>query len=616
MHATVHEHGSMDQKRLPLLLGLLLIAGTGLLYAPAIQNGFVNLDDPDYVTRNTFVKQGISRSNIAWAFGTENPGANWHPLTWISHMLDVEWYGPNPAGHHFTNVLLFSVDVFLLFLVLERATGSLLRSAAVAALFAAHPLNVESVAWIAERKSVLSIFFMLLTLLAYLWHVRKPGVGRFSLVAVCFALALMAKIMVITLPFGMLLLDYWPLGRFANAGVSGESKPFLATLRALFVEKIPLFVLSVAGGWMTLYMHHKEGALSTAMPLGWRVKNVIFSYTAYLGKIIWPSRLAVFYPHPENSLPWRVVAVAGVTLIGVTAIVVKFRKRKYLVVGWLWYLGMLFPMIGLVQSGRQGMADRYACLSLIGVFVAVVWLLGDWTARIPLHDGMSAALFVTTLLPYIFLSRTQIAYWRNSYTLFAHTLEVTRNNGIAENNFGEALVEMGDATGAVPHFENAVRLIPSLASAHYNLGISLQNENRLEDALRQYQLAINASSDHFEAAQAHNNLGVLYLDVKNLPAAKAEFSAAIALNPNEHNSYIGRGMIEQEGWDFDAAIADFSRASRITPSPLAYFWLGRALESKGEPTKAEAAYQLALQLAPGMTAAQERLATLQGRTAK
>jgi Tfp pilus assembly protein PilF/cbb3-type cytochrome oxidase subunit 3 len=616
MQSSFHEGTFTDRKRLILLLGLLLVVETVVLYVSAVRNGFVNFDDPDYVTGNPPVLHGISWPNIVWAFGADNPAANWHPLTWISHMLDVEWYGRNPTGHHFTSVLLFALDVLLLFLFLERATGQVLRSAAVAMLFAVHPLNVESVAWIAERKSVLSLLFMFMALLAYVWHTRKPGAGRFLCVVVLFALALMAKIMVITLPFGLLLLDYWPLQRFADPDVSGRPKSFLSNFRALLVEKIPLFLLSAAAAWMTLHVHRREGSLSGMMPLAWRIKNAVFSYVAYIEKIIWPSRLAVFYPHPENSLPWWKVIVAGAILAGVTAIAGKFRKKKYLLVGWLWYLGMLFPMIGLVQSGRQGMADRYACISLIGVFIAVVWLAGDWASRGQVRDGVVAALFVALLCPYSYVTRTQIGYWRDSYTLFAHALEVTSGNGIAENNFGAALVEIGEAPLALPHFEAAVRLIPGLASAHYNLGIALQGQNRLDEAARQYRLAIATSTDRFETAQAHNNLGALYLQAKNLGAAKSEFTAAIALNPGEFKSYVGRGMIEQQGWNFDAAIADFSRASEIAPSPLAYFWLGRALESKGEVRRAEEAYKRALQLAPGMTDAQARLAALRSNASK
>ena len=604
---------SAPRLRLVFLLAVLLALGTATLYAPAVRNGFINYDDPDYVTRNAHVLTGLSWTNLIWAFGTENPAANWHPLTWISHMMDISWYGSNPAGHHFTNVLIFTLDIVLLFLFLESATGHALGSAAAASLFAIHPLNVESVAWVAERKAVLCLFFLLSALWAYVRYTRGPSLGRYLCVTLLFALAMMAKIMVISLPFLLLLLDYWPLERLGDSGPSSESPPFLQTLGRLVVEKIPLILLAAAGGWMTLYVHRKEGALTTVMPFSWRLKNAVYSYVAYLGKTIWPSRLAVFYPHPENSLPWSKILLATVILAGISGIVLCFREKRYLAVGWLWYLVALAPMIGIVQSGRQGMADRYACLSLLGLVLGGVWLLGDWAARFQLSQGLKVALSVILMSPYVYLTRVQIGYWHDSYTLFTRALEVTKNNGIAENNLGIALVEMGEVPLAKGHFETAVRLIPELASAHYNLAVILQSENQPEDSARQYQLAIALSVDQIEKAQSHNNLGALFLQSRNFAAAKTEFNAAIKLNPSEQNSYIGRGMIEQQFWDFDAAVADFSRAIDIAPSPLAYFWLGKTLEGKGDYSRAEGAYLAVLRLAPGMKDAQARLEALRGR---
>jgi Tfp pilus assembly protein PilF len=604
---------SATRLRLVFLLAVLLAVGTAALYAPSVRNRFVNYDDPDYVTRNAHVLTGLSWTNLIWAFGTKNPAANWHPLTWISHMMDISWYGSNPAGHHFTNVLLFTLDIVLLFLFLESATGHALGSAAAASLFAIHPLNVESVAWVAERKAVLCLFFLLLALWAYIRYARGPSLGRYLCVALLFALAMMAKIMVISLPFLLLLLDYWPLQRLGDSGPSRESPRFLRTLGRLVVEKVPLILLAAAGGWMTLYVHRKEGALATVMPFSWRLKNTVYSYVAYLGKTIWPSRLAVFYPHPENSLRWSKILLATVILAGISGIVLRFREKRYLAVGWLWYLVALAPMIGIVQSGRQGMADRYACLSLLGLALGGVWLLGDWAARFQLSQGLKVALFVILMSPYVYLTRVQIGYWHDSYTLFTRALEVTKNNGIAENNLGIALVEMGEVPLAKGHFETAVRLIPELASAHYNLAVILQSENQPEDSARQYQLAIALSVDQIEKAQSHNNLGALFLQSRNFAAAKTEFNAAIKLNPSEQNSYIGRGMIEQQFWDFDAAVADFSRAIDIAPSPLAYFWLGKTLEGKGDYSRAEGAYLTVLRLAPGMKDAQARLEALRGR---
>jgi Tfp pilus assembly protein PilF len=601
--------------RLVLFLAILLAVGSVVLYAPALQNGFVNYDDPDYVTRNAHVLQGVSWANLKWAFGTDNPAANWHPLTWISHMLDVQLYGTNAAGHHFTNVLLQTLDVIILFLLLERATSHPLRSAAVAALFALHPLNVESVAWVTERKAVLCMFFLLLTLWAYGWYVRKPGIGRYLCALSFFALALMSKLMVVSLPFGLLLLDYWPLRRLSNVEESAKKREFPFSFLALVIEKIPFLLLAAAASWITLRLHRREGTLAAAMPFSWRLRNVLYSYGVYLGKAIWPSRLAVFYPHPENSLVWSKAIIAALILAGISGIVWRFRQRLYLPVGWLWYLGTMVPMIGIVQSGRQGMAGRFMYIPMLGLFVAIVWLLGDWASRFRLHQGIAAVSFLVLVFPYVYLTRKQISYWHDSYTLFAYTLEVTNNNGIAENNMGAALIEKGQPELAQVHFESAVRLIPELASAHYNLGVLLQSQNRMEQAAREYRLAIARSSDPIEAGQAHNNLGILYLGLRNYIAALPELNAAIALNPKEQNSYLGRGTIELESWNYAAAAADFQEAAAISPSPLACLWLGRALESQGDYPRAESAYGAALQLAPGMTEARTRLGALHGKVA-
>jgi tetratricopeptide (TPR) repeat protein len=348
------------------------------------------------------------------------------------------------------------------------------------------------------------------------------------------------------------------------------------------------------------------------MPFYWRIKNALYSYAVYLGKIIWPSRLAVFYPHPENSLRWLPVIVATLLLVGITIAVIVARRKEYLLFGWLWYLGMLFPMIGLVQSGRQGMADRYACLSLIGVAIAFVWFASEWASRTRIDPRFLGVACTALLSCYAFIAHTQIGFWRNSQTLFGHALQVTSNNGMAESNFGTALLEIGDLRGALPHLEAAVRLIPDLAVAHYDYGLALQRQGRLTEAAQQYQFAIRFSVDRFEGAQAHNNLGVVYMQSGNPDMAESEFGVALELNPNEVNSRLARGVLEQQGGQFDAALADFTRAAQTAPSPIAYFWLGRALESKGDVVQAESAYQHALQLAPNLADARARLAALQG----
>jgi len=596
--------------RLVAFLAVLLALGTAAVYAPAMRNGFVNVDDPEYVTRNSHVLAGLTWADVRWALGSSYPSSNWHPLTWISHMADVQIYGRNPAGHHFTNVLLHILGVVLLFLLIERATGRALRSAAVAALFAVQPLNVEAVAWISERKSVLCVFFFLLAIGAYGWYVKKPSAGRYLWVVLFFGLGITAKVMVIPFPFALLLLDYWPLARLPGTDAEGRARTFFVALRALVIEKIPLFVMAAAGGAITVYVHSREHALTAAMPFSWRFKNAIFSYMAYLGKAIWPVGLAPYYPHPENTLTWRIVTLAGLALAGITFLVWRFRERKYPLMGWLWYLGTMLPMIGFIQTGRQGMADRFMHIPMMGLLFALVWLIGDLAAEEHWQKEIAVAIFLVALAPFAAVTIKQIGYWHDSYTLFAHTLEVTKNNGFAENDFAVALMERGEPELAVPHFVAAVRLSPDLASPHYNLAILLQKQNRLDDAEHEYQGALALSSDQVEIVQSHNNLGILYLGEQKYAAAMTELNAAIAMDPTEQNSYIGRGTAEMQTMNVDAAIADFAKASQIAPSPLALYWLGRALESKGDTQQAARAYVAALQLAPAMAEARARLDAL------
>jgi Tfp pilus assembly protein PilF len=600
--------------RVVVILAVLLAAGTAAVYAPAMGNGFVNLDDPDYVTRNPHVLAGLTWADIRWALGSSYPSSNWHPLTWISHMADVQWYGRNPEGHHFTNVLLHILGVVLLFLLIESATGRALRSAAVAVLFAVQPLNVEAVAWISERKSVLCVFFFLFAIGAYGWYAKRPSVARYLWVVLFFGLGITAKVMVIPFPFALLLLDYWPLARLPGTDAAGKPRKFFTRLRALVVEKIPLFLMAAVGGAVTVYVHSREHALTASMPFSWRFKNAIFSYIAYLGKAIWPVGLAPYYPHPENRLTWTIVALAGLALAGIAIVVWRFRERKYMLMGWLWYLGTMLPMIGFIQTGRQGMADRFMHIPMMGLLFALVWLIADLAQEKHWQKEIVVAIFLLTLAPYAAVTIKQINYWHDSYTLFAHTLEVTKNNGFAENDFGVALMERGQPELAAPHFVAAVRLSPDLASPHYNLGVLLQKHNQLDDAEREYRAALARSSDQAEIVQSHNNLGILYLGQQKYPEAVAELNAAIVLDPNEQNSYIGRGTIEMQTMKLDAAIADFSKAAQIAPSPIAFYWLGRALETKGATQEAVRAYSAALQLAPAMAEARVRLNSLRTKS--
>jgi protein O-mannosyl-transferase len=591
------------QRTAATYLALLLFLGTLVLYYPALENGFVNYDDPDYVTSNYHVQQGLDFHSVKWAF-TSTTEANWHPLTWISHMLDVQLFGMRPAGHHGQSVFWHAVNVVLLFLLLAKATGFVGRSALVAGLFAVHPLNVESVAWVAERKTVLCTFFFLVTLGAYGWYVKRPRASRYLVVALLFAFALMAKPMAITLPFALLLLDFWPLQRFPET-----------PLPKLVLEKIPLLTLSAASAAITLYAQRTGGAIGSTelLPLTVRVKNAIYSCLIYIEKAVWPSRLAVFYPHPEGSLAlWKVMG-ATVVLIAITAVFWHCRERRYLLVGWLWFLGTMAPMIGIVQVGRQAWADRYAYLPLWGLFVIGVWLASEAATRFSLSRAAQVALAVAVLLGYSVTAHIQVGYWRDSYSLFAHSIQVTDASPIAEGNLGSALMEMGHPDLAMPHLQRAIQLMPTLATAHYNLGTLLQRQNELDRAQSEYHLALKYASDDREAAQTHNNLGVLFNQLGRRDAAVAEFTEAIALNPYEQNSLIGRGSIKHEEGKLDDALQDFTRAAQVAPSPLAFYWQGRVLEEKGQLSAAAEAYRAALKLAPNFGDTQARLSSVEKR---
>jgi Tfp pilus assembly protein PilF len=582
-----------------------------ILYYTTLNSAFLNYDDPAYVTANTHVLKGLSWSNIRWAL-TATVEANWHPLTWISHMFDVQFFGSNPSGHHIVNVLLHASNVVLLFLVLWKATANILRSAVVAAVFAVHPLNVECVAWIAERKSLLSMLFLLLSFAVYGWYAQKRSIGRYLPLFVLYGIGLAAKPMIVTLPILLLLWDYWPLDRTRS---DAEYPADRCSFTQLVGEKIPLFALSAASTWITLYAQHRGGALGSTdlLPLAWRIKNALYSYLAYVDKGLWPSGLAVFYPHPEGTLPtWKATAAALVVLV-MTALTWRYRRNhRYLFVGWLWYLIAMLPMIGIVQVGRQAMADRYAYLPFVGLFLLAVWGCAHLFTVLKLSKLAVGGIAAVVLIGLSSATFLQVRYWDDSFTLFSHAVAVTARNGVAEDNLGTALMQMGRADLAMPHFEAAVEFTPQLSTAHYNLGVLRQQQNQLAAAKYEYELALKYSADPVEIAQAHGNLGFLLMELNHLSGANEEFSAALQVNPDKQNCMVGRGIVEYRQGNLDAAARDLSRAAQLAPSAPADFWLGKVFESKGQAQAAAAAYEAALQLAPGMTEAQQRLNALRG----
>jgi tetratricopeptide (TPR) repeat protein len=454
-------------RRLPLLLGAALALLTLAAYLPALHNGFVNLDDGLYVTGNPQVQKGITRAGGAWAL-TANVANNWHPLTLLSHQLDCQLFGLNPAGHHATSLLLHLVNTLLLFAVLRGMTGAVWRSAAVAALFAVHPAHVESVAWVAERKDVLSAFFWILAMAAWTGYARRPSLGRYLLVALMMILGLMAKPMVVTLPFALLLLDVWPLDR---RGLGWQR---------LIAEKLPLLALSAAASLVTLRYQRTSLAPLDLVPWSLRLANAAVSYAAYLGKLLLPRNLAVFYPIPLAIPAWQVAAAAAL-LAALTALAVwKARRAPWLLVGWLWFLGTLVPVIGLVQVGRQAMADRYTYLPSIGLFVAVVWGIAWGIAA--LARERRAILFTAAAAAILALAAgtwMQAGYWRDSVALYRHALAATRGNYVAHVGLAKALTARRDWTGAEEQYRAALALRPGLTEARAGLAAVLRAEKEL-----------------------------------------------------------------------------------------------------------------------------------------
>ena len=535
-----------------------LVAVTLLVFGRVIRHDFINYDDPTYVTANPHVRGGLTWSNVGWAFTTRH-AANWHPLTWLSHMLDVQLFGMNPRGHHITSVLLHVANTLLLFAVLRRMTNAVWPSAFVAALFAVHPLHVESVAWVAERKDVLSTLFWMLTMWAYARYAERPGVARYGLALLFFALGLMAKPMLVTLPCVLLLLDFWPLGR-----VRPGKEDFTRTIARLCAEKLPLFALSAASCALTVWAQKAGGAVLSvdALPLPFRIGNAVLSYARYLGRTIWPADLAVFYPHPGAWPTWQLLG-AGLLMLSMTAVAVwRIRRDPYLIVGWFWYLGTLVPVIGIVQVGGQSIADRYSYVPLVGLFVMIGWAgaaLAGHFSSFKRFVAFAAGVVVAFTAAFAW---KQTRHWRNSFALFEHALRVTSDNHIAHNNLGIALAERGKLDAAILHFQELVRIKPRFASAHNNLGIALASRGRTSEAIEHFKRAVEINPSF---AEAQNNLGVALGNVGRLEEAAFHFSEAVKAAPGfaDARYHLACALLEQR--DAEAAAQHLREALRLRP---------------------------------------------------
>jgi tetratricopeptide (TPR) repeat protein len=486
-----------------LLISLLLLVATFAVYAPVNHYDFADVDDDAYITDNLHIKYGLDWDAVEWSF-TSYYVANWHPVTWLSHALDCQIAGLNPGRHHNVNVALHGLNALLLFWVLLTATGYMGRSAMVAALFALHPINVESVVWIAQRKNVLSMLFFLLALGAYRWYAMKTGLLKYLVVALCFALGLMAKPQVITLPFLLLLWDYWPLRRMfaADAALdlhSGVSSPPAPPRKFLWLilEKLPLLALSAGSAVVTIKAQRAGGAMNPLnnFPLSARIGNAIVSYARYVGKAFWPVRLSALYPYPRDGASASSLLFSCVLLLGITAIVIGARRRRWPFVGWLWFLGTLVPMIGVIQVGDQSMADRYAYLPFIGLFLVICWGVPELVfanVKSPRAKKLwlsAAALTVAVALAV--LTHHQVRYWRSSVELWSHTTQVTSDNDAAETYLGQALVRAGRSQAAIPHFERAISIAPAAPKAYMFLGYAEQQVGQPQKAIEYYQRALD-----------------------------------------------------------------------------------------------------------------------------
>ncbi len=658
----------------PAFLSLWLALATLAVYWPVRHHDFVNYDDADYVSANSHVQSGLSWANVAWAFTTGH-ASNWHPLTWLSHMLDYQLFGNSPGRFHLVNLAFHIANTLLVFLVLRRLTGAMWRSALVAALFALHPVHVESVAWISERKDVLSALFLLLTIWAYAEYAKRRGVGRqeagegrpkaeirrpkegrnpkaegrrasvkaneaadhasrithhaspfdspllyYVLALGLFALGLMSKPMLVTMPFVLLLLDYWPLQRLRLSTLNSQ----LSTV----LEKLPFLALSLGSCIVTFVVQRKGGAVSTSLTLWERLANALVCYVRYLGKMLWPENLSVLYPHPGHWPMWRVAACAALLLLLTAAVVLGARRRPFLAMGWFWFLGTLVPVIGLVQVGIQSMADRYSYVPLIGLFILVAWGVSEaipprsWRAPV-LAVGAGLVLSACAILTF-----RQVQYWRDSEALFTHAVQVTEKNYLAYNNLGYYLSGKGNVDGAmenyrkslainpnyedalnnlgyafagrkqyleaIPLYERALRVRPEHPEVHNNLGNALSEIGRVDEAIAHYLVTLRQKPEH---ADAHNNYGIALAMKGQLKEAISHFHAAIRYKPSYASAHSNLGNALAVQHQFSEAIGEFQESLRLNPEDAqAHNNLANVLAEQGHLEQAVPHYQKALAL--------------------
>lgn len=587
------------------LICFVLASITLAVYSRSLFNDFVEYDDGVYITQNQHIREGLSVTTVRWALTTFDTG-NWHPLTWMSHALDVQIFGLNPAGHHFASIALQALNAILLFLLLWRATGSRARSLIVALLFTVHPLNVESVAWAAERKTLLSTLFLFLSVGAYGWYVRRPSFGRYASLLACFAIGLMAKPMIVTLPCVLLLMDYWPLGRMDSSPPPIDSLP-RKSFFGLVVEKIPLLVLSAASALITVMAQARGKAIMplSALPLAWRIKNAASAYVLYLFKAIWPAGLACFYP--EKDLSWWLAALSVLLLGSIGLFAWQQRRRKpYLIVGWLWYLGTLVPVIGLVQVGSQAMADRYAYIPLIGIFLIAAWGFCNSAEKFSLSVHWQAVTAAAVLAGLTVLTVRQVGFWKDRLALWTRATEVTEANVVAEDNVGIALMNANRYDEAIVHFNNAVRLQPNEPASYIGLGYVLRDRDP-QAAIQSCLAALGLTQDPKQLVTLYSDLGVAYSHTGDYRNAAKSFGEVLKRQPLESSAMMGLGsaLLHQSAQRMQQELEKH-------PSAEGFSQLGSLLEQARDAEGARKAYQSALVLNTNLSSAKQGLERLTG----
>ena len=539
-----------------VLICVVLAMVTFVAFEGVRNNNFVFYDDNQYVTANEHVKNGLSSESIKWAFTTWYQG-NWHPLTWMSHLIDSTIFGMKPAGHHLVSVGFHIANVILLFLILKKMTGAIWPSAFAAALFGVHPLAVESVAWVAERKNVLSNFFAFLTILAYLWYSQKPEWRRYAVIAILFAAGLLSKSMLVTLPFVLILLDYWPMRRF------GELNGRRWLWRSI-IDKTPLIAISAAFCVVTYLAQVNAGAATdmVSLPLGLRASNAIVSYVRYIGKVFYPTPLAVLYPLDTNGYPlWETLGCLLLLLAVTAAVILNRHKRGFLLTGWLWYMGTLVPVIGLVQVGVQSMADRYMYLPGIGIYIIVAWLAGEVSAKLRLPKAVPAITGAVILVVLLLITRIQVGYWKDSESLFKHALDVTKNNTVMYSNYGQLMKSQGHLDEAIDNFRHAIAIRPDWIEVHEKLGSALQGKGLDAEAIEQFTIVLAADPCRMSAL---NNLYKAGVESGRPDKVLGVILNLQAKNPNNFELYQKAGLIYGIQGNIDAAIEQLEKACRLS----------------------------------------------------